>query len=471
RGDILGILSVDNWEKPLADNPDLSEPIFTPGADSQQKIKSLKMFAQLSGLAMQRIDFKRKEQGIDNLQESEAILREILHGLRNKIMKIRGYLTRIEAKETKQKVKESAEKINYLFASLVLRVKGSGENLKVDSVLRPGALIDRVLQIIEESVVLIRSHDPEKVNALFQGYTKQLRDAVRNSGNAASQQQQDFWDFLDDFKKLAVYQAGLFGRREELFVIHQEIQKSWQEIERNINSLLSVEDADINSQERKNLTDILMAYTAAKEDYDKYIDLCNDLASRGFLQRSLDYQKTDINELMKVIDDRWLSGKLESGIRIDNDLPKVIVDSQIFLSVFDELIMNAEKYGGSSVSIDVSMDKKQKDFARIDFTTAGRGIAEDEWEKVFLDEYRVVKDDGLGTGLGLYAVRKNLERMGGKISITKSVLKSDNQKGSVTFSIEIPVVNEASLIKDDFSKTPLLNRKNINKNSLIAVSI
>ncbi|MFH1061692.1 MAG: ATP-binding protein [Candidatus Omnitrophota bacterium] len=471
KGKILGILSVDNWRKPLASNPELSEPIFLADSESQSKIKILKIFAQLSGLALQRIRFKEKEQDIDKLYESEQILREILHDLKNKIMKIGALARGIKSQDIKQRFKARVIAIEGFFKSFGLRVKAGKSKINVAAVLRNDGSFERVFQVIEEVVVLIRGQDPEQVGNLFLKYYGQLKAEIRAEGKAVSPEQQDFYDFLEGFEALAKYQAGLFDRQEQLFIIHQEIQKTWSEIEQEIFDLKNNEEYKSNPDMKMVFEKVFAAYQEARIEYEKYINLCKELASNGFLQKPFNYQELNINDLMAVIDERWLRDKLESSITIAPSLPKVITDKEILISVFNELIINAQKYGGDSVTIDINLDKKQKDFLRIDFTTKGRGILEQEWKKVFIDGYRVVDDDGLGTGLGLNIVKKNIERVGGKIWISGSRLQKGSQEGGTTFSIEIPVAKEVSSIKKDFLKADLLERKTINGNLFVDASV
>ncbi|MBU1043905.1 MAG: ATP-binding protein [Candidatus Omnitrophica bacterium] len=467
KGKILGILSVDNWQKPLAGNPELSEPILQPDSDSIQKIKILTMFAQLSGLAMQRIRFKEKEQDIAKLHESEKILREILHELWNKIFRIRAQTSSIKSRGIRQRIKEQVVAIEKAFKNFSRRVRAGKVNMNIDRVLTKDGLVERVFQIIEESVALIRSQDIEQVSNLFSTYETQLGKEFRSAGNVFTPEQQNYFDFLNDFKELAIYQTGLFDRQEQLFMIQQEIQKNWNKIEQEVIDLRENKDPDVEMVFEK----IFAAYQEAQIEYNKYTKLCEDLAANGFLQRSFNYQQFKISDLITIVNNRWLENKLESSIKIAPALPSIITDKEVLISVFNELIMNAQKYGSGFVGIEINLDNDEKDFLRVDFKTKGRGIAQNELGKVFQEEYRVNQSDGLGNGLGLNVVKKNIERMGGEISISSSRLRTDSQEGETVFTLKLPVVKQADLAKDDFLKIDASRGKIVNTNYLVQISI
>ena len=55
------------------------------------------------------------------------------------------------------------------------------------------------------------------------------------------------------------------------------------------------------------------------------------------------------------------------------------------------------------------------------------------WERIFDREFRVNPLDGQGTGLGLYAARKDMERLGGEIFVSSSIPGE-----GTTFTILLP---------------------------------
>ena len=115
-------------------------------------------------------------------------------------------------------------------------------------------------------------------------------------------------------------------------------------------------------------------------------------------------------------------------------LPMVIGDDIPLLQVLQNLITNAVKYNQSeNPSVHISF---VKDVERCTLSIAdnGIGIAESERDNVFKMYQRVANATGEdGTGIGLATVKRNIERMKGKIWI------ETNPIGGSIFKIEMPI--------------------------------
>jgi signal transduction histidine kinase len=96
-------------------------------------------------------------------------------------------------------------------------------------------------------------------------------------------------------------------------------------------------------------------------------------------------------------------------------------------------LTNAYKYTNEEGSVRVSfIHHDEKVIIKIQDT--GIGIATNEINKIFNAYYRSLKAIHLdGDGIGLYIVKDNIEKIGGKVSVTSKL------KFGSTFIIEIPV--------------------------------
>ena len=124
-----------------------------------------------------------------------------------------------------------------------------------------------------------------------------------------------------------------------------------------------------------------------------------------------------------------MRGEKDIDIEIDTtDDIEVTADKYHLTNVINNLIDNAIKYSGESVSIRISIDTES-----IGITDNGIGIPSKNLPFIFDKFYRVPhgnRQDIRGYGIGLYYVRHILDKMGWDISV-----KSQEGLGS-TFTIK-----------------------------------
>jgi len=136
-------------------------------------------------------------------------------------------------------------------------------------------------------------------------------------------------------------------------------------------------------------------------------------------------------------------------VYIPDDLPRVMIDRDRILQVFDNLLSNAVKFSpkGGEVIIHAEAEVGQ---VLVSVQDQGIGIPQDKLEKVFDRFFQV---DGTmtrrygGTGLGLAIAKKIIEAHNGRIWV-----RSELNKGS-TFYFTLPCVDEAQLAKLESIKT------------------
>lgn len=158
---------------------------------------------------------------------------------------------------------------------------------------------------------------------------------------------------------------------------------------------------------------------------------------------------TTISELSELAKEKQIEIKYAPS----KDLPQVQGDARRIGEVATNLIGNSIKYMGGSGTITVSHEissgggsasggKGDKLITYIADT--GTGISKEAQGKLFEKFYRVYNEktkDVKGTGLGLFIVKKIIEKMGGKITVESPTLPEG--KGT-TFSFELPIVSPQS---------------------------
>jgi signal transduction histidine kinase len=112
---------------------------------------------------------------------------------------------------------------------------------------------------------------------------------------------------------------------------------------------------------------------------------------------------------------------------IDEKLPPIVADSSAVITCIENVVSNAMKYSNSSKWIAIrayesTVDSKPE--VRISVEDKGIGISSADLAHICEPFYRVqsVRDNQIrGVGLGLYLVKRMMEDMGGRVSVTSEV--------------------------------------------------
>ncbi|MDO4996255.1 MAG: ATP-binding protein [Bacilli bacterium] len=154
--------------------------------------------------------------------------------------------------------------------------------------------------------------------------------------------------------------------------------------------------------------------------------------------------RTTLNELVSIINLRIGNKPIELRTNFSYNLPTTLNgDKEKIKSILLNLLTNAAKYTEKGY-IDFNVDcENNNDICRlkISITDTGRGISEDQKEKLFTKFYRLEKDkdsDIEGTGLGLALTKALVELLAGEI-----VVESTYGQGSTfTVTIDQQISNE-----------------------------
>jgi len=128
---------------------------------------------------------------------------------------------------------------------------------------------------------------------------------------------------------------------------------------------------------------------------------------------------------------------LSAKIPNESDLPDVNVDAEKIGLALANILDNAVKYTPDGGRIDFSLSQ-EKGFIKIVVQDSGIGIPKKQKNRLFSKFFRADNAVGVqtsGTGLGLYMMKKIIDRHGGKI-----IVDSDEGKGTA-FIITIPEIS------------------------------
>ncbi len=142
---------------------------------------------------------------------------------------------------------------------------------------------------------------------------------------------------------------------------------------------------------------------------------------------SWDIQSHDLTETVQscvsVFEAMAKSKDISLKINCQPDLPPINADADKLSQVLSNLVSNGLKYTEPGGTVEVSARLQGDDYL-ISVADSGPGIPRDQWDQIF-DRFTQIRDlntsDIAGVGLGLYIVRKIVERHGGCIWVNSEV--------------------------------------------------
>jgi PAS domain S-box-containing protein len=294
----------------------------------------------------------------------------------------------------------------------------------------------------------------EKINKCLTGETEFYQAEYRALGRGNSY----YW-FLARGKVVTKNEKGqvirMIGTMSDI-----DQRKHMEETLRQQNQDLKKINAELDSfvyrtshDLRSPLASVLGLINISREERDEnqkavYLDLMEKSIRKldAFISDIITYSRNArIDVVCKPIDLRTLvEGTLEELKFMEgfDTIEKIIEveQSMPFLSdpfrlgiIFNNMLSNAIKYRStlverSFISISIQVDVEQ---ARVEFSDNGKGIAEENIDKIFNMFFRA-STDSKGSGLGLYIVKEVIQTLQGKITVQSKVGKG------TCFTVVIP---------------------------------
>lgn len=169
-----------------------------------------------------------------------------------------------------------------------------------------------------------------------------------------------------------------------------------------------------------------------KEKTNRYLDISTqqlkklevmvekllETASLNTNQLILTKELVNIVEIVKAnIEKHQLASEKKINVTSNLDFVRYNLDVFHFENVISNLIDNAVKYGGSTISVAIIQSAKQTEITVED---DGNGIEKSQREKIFDQFYRIPKGnihDVKGFGIGLYYAKKIIEKHNGTLEL------------------------------------------------------
>lgn len=219
------------------------------------------------------------------------------------------------------------------------------------------------------------------------------------------------------------------------------VYKASHDIKGPLKSLLGLTDVGMRTIKDANSLEI---FGHIHKSISKLDRLLSDLLQLS-KAKSAKIVKAELNlkENILAVVDSFKNFERFQKVQINLDVPEEFclhTDKNFFYSILQNFIENGIKYSDPAKEncyLRIRLEEKEDKFL-IYFEDNGLGISQENIGRIF-DMFYKVNDGSDGTGLGLYLVKHNLEKLGGKLSV-----ESHLGQGSV-FTIEFP--KEASLVK------------------------
>ncbi|WP_037286313.1 sensor histidine kinase [Saccharibacillus sacchari] len=186
---------------------------------------------------------------------------------------------------------------------------------------------------------------------------------------------------------------------------------------------------ELTQEQIKHYTTI--AFTKSKR-LERLVDELFEITRMNYGMLTLDTQTLDLGELLVQMNEEMYPVFEQNGLAARTDIqPDVIIqgDGELLARVFENLLMNAARYGQDGRYIDIACRIEGQE-AVVSVTNYGNSIPANELPHLFEmfytgDRARVQSHQGGGTGLGLFIAKNIVERHKGRISAQSDVVRTE----------------------------------------------
>lgn len=259
--------------------------------------------------------------------------------------------------------------------------------------------------------------------------------AVNNSYNQFEKEQKILNNSSTKLiNKVSLSNKNLKNTIETIDSFNYHVSHDLKSIITNTVGLSSMASKYFNREDREKLEKILVRLKsngkAGLEVIEKYLEISKFETQVSQLKEDiLDVEEQTIQVINKVD----LSKKLKV-IFVKKEFDTLTINEVSLHSILQNFITNAHKYSspGRKPILEISLEKDE-DYRIIKFKDNGLGIdLEKHGEKIFQPFVRLENKKIEGSGIGLFIVKKIINRMGGFLSLDSTL-----GEGS-TFSVKLP---------------------------------
>jgi len=199
------------------------------------------------------------------------------------------------------------------------------------------------------------------------------------------------------------------------FVTH-ELNNSIGSFLLNLSILEDGTAGELNEEQEEVLGLVLRDVARFREMVRNYLNISRlEKGTLKYSPKEIDLRKTVVEQVLLRLESRIAHKKMEVLWDWDEEA-HVKADADLLDICYSNLIINAVKYGADWIRIS---GKREGEHWLLGVHNGGTPIPKEEIPRLFQKFSRLVKSDD-GAGLGLYLVRKIVERHGGEVSCSSS---------------------------------------------------
>ena len=197
------------------------------------------------------------------------------------------------------------------------------------------------------------------------------------------------------------------------------------------------EDSDISKSDPKKIREDLATIDGLNAHLLVMVEELLQIAKGEQADIQVNLESLNLTELISTILGELQKEISRKDIRIDYapaEIPLVRADRLRLREVVGNLIENGVKYNRTGGQLKVGHETKGKFLITTFENTSVDVLTEEDLEKFFKPYAQIGRDDEPGTGLGLYIVKKLVEKMGGEVSVA-----FDSGKDRIAFHVSLPI--------------------------------
>jgi two-component system sensor histidine kinase BaeS len=194
-----------------------------------------------------------------------------------------------------------------------------------------------------------------------------------------------------------------------------------------IRSYLEIMLSDLEGGLSSDQIEFVKTAHSATVTLNRIIDDVVDLAALELGAAELQMVTVGVDEVVEEVGGSHApsveAGGIEFSVSIASNLPRVRADADRLKNAIGEILSNAVQSTPRRGRIGITAERRGTDVV-IGVTDSGRGIAEDQLDAVFEPFVRVPRKEGeprRGAGLGLAIARRQIEAMGGRVTVSSQV--------------------------------------------------
>lgn len=184
--------------------------------------------------------------------------------------------------------------------------------------------------------------------------------------------------------------------------------------------------------------ELQMAYQMISDSANLAHQIVEDLLLLAHASADVEFSSLPMDKVVEHAWERqgWLTDKHKATLQQPAEWPAVRSYAPWVEAVWSNLLSNAIKYGGKPPIVSVGCDRLADDTLRFWVKDNGPGISADQQSRLFTEFSRLGQSNSEGHGLGLWIVKRIVERLGGEVGV-----ESEAGAGS-TFWFTLPENSE-----------------------------